>query len=200
MFCMYLQQLCSWHSMSQGSFLPQLTLSAHWTKDAGTALRWLQPVVAGTHCPAVTAPSMPTHSCSWGSDPVVEEQPFQLWMQAEWGKHFWRWSSSMPSTPDMSHQGWSHLPWPAGDTLPNMSQGSIGLLCRQGTLLACVHPGIHQDPLILLCKAASKPISPWHLLVHGVVSLQVQDLARPPGWNSQVYYQPISPVAGPSGW
>lgn len=46
-----------------------------------------------------------------------------------------------------------------------------------GTLLAPVKAGVHQDPLILLCKDTSEPDSPCHILVPGVVPPQRQDLA-----------------------
>lgn len=38
-----------------------------------------------------------------------------------------------------------------------------------------VQLGVHQDPQVLFCRAAFQLVSPQHILVHGVVVLQVQE-------------------------
>jgi len=50
-----------------------------------------------------------------------------------------------------------HLPRPAGNTLPSTAQGSAGLPCCKGTLLAHGQLGVHQD---LSCWAGSQLVSP----------------------------------------
>jgi len=57
-----------------------------------------------------------------------------------------------------AHQCWAegkvHLPWPAGKVLYSAAQGPVGCLCCKGALLAHGQLGVHQDPQVLLCRAA----------------------------------------------
>jgi len=81
-----------------------------------------------------------------------------------------------------SHQGRvegeKNLPRPAGHTLLNAPQETIGLLGNQGTLLAHGQLVIHQDTHFHLHRAAFHQVSPEPILVHGVIPPQVQDPAE----------------------
>lgn len=47
-----------------------------------------------------------------------------------------------------------HLPWPAGDALPNAALEAVGFLCCKDILLAYAQLVVHQDPRGRSCKAA----------------------------------------------
>ncbi|KAK4828339.1 hypothetical protein QYF61_026000 [Mycteria americana] len=70
----------------------------------------------------------------------------------------------------------------------------------QGTLLAHVQLGVHQDPQVLVCQAAFQTDSPQSVLVHGVSSPghgippQVQDFALP---LVELHEVPVSPFLQP---
>jgi len=66
-------------------------------------------------------------------------------------------------------EGKDHLPWPAGNALPNAAQDTICRLCSKGTLLSHAHLGVHQDPQVLFCSAAFQLASPQHVLVPKVI-------------------------------
>ena len=70
-----------------------------------------------------------------------------------------------------------NLPRPAAHTPPNAPQDPIGFLGSQGTLLAHDHLVTHQDSQVPLCRAALQQVRPKPVLMHGVVSAQVQDPA-----------------------
>ncbi|KAK4829782.1 LOW QUALITY PROTEIN: hypothetical protein QYF61_006581 [Mycteria americana] len=74
-------------------------------------------------------------------------------------------------------QGHNHFPSPAGCTIPDTSQDTIGLLGHLGTLPAHIHMAIDQHPQVLFHRAAFQPLCPKPVALHGVVVTQVQDLA-----------------------
>ena len=51
-------------------------------------------------------------------------------------------------------EGEDHLPQTAGNAVPNAPQDTVGLLGHKSTLLAHGQLVVHQDPHILLCRAA----------------------------------------------
>jgi len=74
-------------------------------------------------------------------------------------------------------QGHDHLPTPAGHTIPDTSQDSVGLLGHLGRLLAHVQLPVDQHPKVLLHQAAFQPLLPKPVALHGVVVTEVQDPA-----------------------
>ncbi|KAK4829578.1 hypothetical protein QYF61_005678 [Mycteria americana] len=74
-------------------------------------------------------------------------------------------------------QGHDHFPCPAGHTIPDTSQDTIGFLGHLGTLPAHVQPAVNQHPQVLLCQAAFQPLFPKPAALHGVAVTQVQDPA-----------------------
>jgi len=74
-------------------------------------------------------------------------------------------------------QGHDHLPTPAGHTIPDTSQGAIGLLGLPSTLLAHVQPAVYQLPKIFFRWAALQPLFPRPVVLHGFVVTKVQDPA-----------------------
>ncbi|KAK4817763.1 hypothetical protein QYF61_026986 [Mycteria americana] len=74
-------------------------------------------------------------------------------------------------------QGDNPFPSPAGHTIFITSQDAIGLLGHLGTLLAHIQPAVDQHPQVLLCWAASQPLFPKPVALHGVFVTQVQDPA-----------------------
>ena len=74
-------------------------------------------------------------------------------------------------------QGHSHLPGPAGYTIPDTSQDAAGLLGHLGTLLAHVQASIKQHPQILILCTAFEPLCPKPVALHGVIVAKVQDPA-----------------------
>ncbi|KAK4810577.1 hypothetical protein QYF61_007314 [Mycteria americana] len=74
-------------------------------------------------------------------------------------------------------QGHDHFPSPAGHTIFDTSQDAIGFLGHLGTLLAHIQAAVNKHPQVLLCLAAFQPLFPKPVALHGVVVVQVQDLA-----------------------
>ncbi|KAK4830248.1 hypothetical protein QYF61_009315 [Mycteria americana] len=74
-------------------------------------------------------------------------------------------------------QGHDHFPSPGGHAISDTSQDAIGFLGRLGTLLAYIQPAVKQRSQVLLCQAAFQPLFPKPVALHGVVVIQVQDLA-----------------------
>ncbi|KAK4829641.1 hypothetical protein QYF61_005934 [Mycteria americana] len=74
-------------------------------------------------------------------------------------------------------QGHDHCPTPAGHAIPDTSQNAVGFLGHLGTLPAHIHPAVDQHPQVLLCLAASQPLFPKPVALHGVAVTQAQDLA-----------------------
>jgi len=68
-------------------------------------------------------------------------------------------------------------PSTTGNAPPNAAQDTIHLLCRKGTWLVHIQPGVHQDPQVLLCQAAFQLGGPQPVLVLGVVPSQGQGFA-----------------------
>lgn len=89
-----------------------------------------------------------------------------------------------PSTglraPVLSEQGSAerkdHLPYPAGNSLPDAAQDNICLPCCQGTLLARAQLCVHQNHF---WKAVFQLFGPQLLLVHAVVPPSMQDFVLP---------------------
>ncbi|KAK4815224.1 hypothetical protein QYF61_022871 [Mycteria americana] len=79
-----------------------------------------------------------------------------------------------------SHQsgveGQDHLPRPAGHAALDAAQGRVGFLGFERTLPAHGQLFIHQDPQVLLHRAALNPFIPQPVLIPGVAPTQVQDL------------------------
>ncbi|KAK4822326.1 hypothetical protein QYF61_013025 [Mycteria americana] len=80
-------------------------------------------------------------------------------------------ASPVPST------GAHHCFSPAGHSIPDTSQDTIGLLGHLGTLLAHIQLAVNQHPQVLLCWAAFQPLFPKPVALHGVAVTQVQDPA-----------------------
>ncbi|KAK4833077.1 hypothetical protein QYF61_027739 [Mycteria americana] len=74
-------------------------------------------------------------------------------------------------------QGHDHFPSPAGHTISDTSQDTIGLLGHLGTLLAHIQAAVNQHPQVLFCLSAFQPLFPKPVALHGVIVTQVQDLA-----------------------
>ncbi|KAK4810060.1 hypothetical protein QYF61_007224 [Mycteria americana] len=74
-------------------------------------------------------------------------------------------------------QGHNHCPSPAGHTVSDTSQDAIGFLGHLGTQLAHVQLADNQHSQVLLCWAAFQPLFPRPVVLHGVVVMEVQDLA-----------------------
>lgn len=86
----------------------------------------------------------------------------------------------------------NHLPWPAGNAVPNAGQEvNFGQLCGKGALLARVQFVTHTK--ILLWRAAFKSISPQCLVVHRVIHPQLPrtSCCRTP-WGSHLPSSPVS--------
>ena len=56
-------------------------------------------------------------------------------------------------------EGDNHLPLRAGHLFLNAAQNTVGLPGRKRTMLAHVQLLVHQDPQVLLCRAALKEFS-----------------------------------------
>lgn len=73
-------------------------------------------------------------------------------------------------------EGKDHFPWPPRNILPNTAQETLGLFllwgCIAGSCSSCYPPGLSQ-------QAAFQPLSPQHVLVHGINPPQMQSLALP---------------------
>ncbi|KAK4825953.1 LOW QUALITY PROTEIN: hypothetical protein QYF61_003471 [Mycteria americana] len=74
-------------------------------------------------------------------------------------------------------QGDNHFPSPAGHGISDTSQDAIGLLGHLVTLLACIQSAVNQHPQVLFHQAAFQPLFPKPVALHGLVVVQVQDLA-----------------------
>lgn len=57
-----------------------------------------------------------------------------------------------------SIEGNNHFPQTVACTLANMAQYVVHLMCHKGTL-PCFPFSVHQDPLILFCKAFSQSVA-----------------------------------------
>lgn len=86
-----------------------------------------------------------------------------------------------------------HFSWPAGYTLSNSAQSVVVLPCCKGALAAHVQPVSHHHPQLLLCQAASWPVSSQPVLLHRVVQSQVKDCLCL-CWTSGGLLQPVSPA------
>ena len=73
-------------------------------------------------------------------------------------------------------EGDDHLPLPAGHPLFNAAQNTIGLLGLKHTLLAHFQLLVHQDPQVLLCRAALKEFFSQSIVISGIATTQVQHL------------------------
>ena len=67
-------------------------------------------------------------------------------------------------------EGKDPLPRPAGNTLPNAAQGTVGLLCCDDALLAHGQPGVYQDTQVLSaellpCQSAPACVVAWGLFL-----------------------------------
>jgi len=80
-----------------------------------------------------------------------------------------------------SHQsrveGQNHLPQRAGHAAFDAAQDTVGLLGCESTRSAQVQLLIHQYPKLLLSRSALNPFIAQYVLIPGVASTQVQDLA-----------------------
>ncbi|KAK4829404.1 hypothetical protein QYF61_003885 [Mycteria americana] len=74
-------------------------------------------------------------------------------------------------------QGHDHFPSPAGHAIFDTSQDAIGFLGHLGALPAHIQVAVNQHPQVLFCLAASQPLFPKPVALHGVAVAQVQDLA-----------------------
>lgn len=81
----------------------------------------------------------------------------------------------------------------AGSALTNAAQMGAGL-CHKGTLLAHSQLGVHRDPQVPLHKATFQSFVSQCVLVLGVTSLQMQDVAFP---VDELRVIPLSPVLQP---
>lgn len=72
----------------------------------------------------------------------------------------------------------NHLPRPTDSAL-DAAQGAGGLLCPESTWLVHGQLDVHQDPQLLLCRAAGQPVGthPVPVLVLGADSSLAQDFA-----------------------
>ncbi|KAF1539665.1 Clusterin-associated protein 1, partial [Eudyptula minor] len=66
---------------------------------------------------------------------------------------------------------------PAGHTVSDTGQNTIGLLGRLGTLLAHVQPAVDQHPQVLFRQAAFQPLFPKPVALHG--EARTESIARP---------------------
>ncbi|KAK4824875.1 hypothetical protein QYF61_021082 [Mycteria americana] len=71
-------------------------------------------------------------------------------------------------------------------------EDTISLLCHNGTSLAHVQLGVHQDPWIFFCQGASQPVGPQP--VPGVVPPHVQDFALA---FAELHVVPVRPFPQP---
>jgi len=74
------------------------------------------------------------------------------------------------------HTWGNHLLVPAGNTISHISQDSIGLLDRLGTLLAHVHTSINQCLEIYFFYTVFQPLCPMLMRLPGVVVVTAQGL------------------------
>ena len=74
-------------------------------------------------------------------------------------------------------QGDNPFPRPAGHAISDTSQDAVGLLGHLGILPAHIQLAVDQHPQVLFCWAASQPLFPKPVALHGVVLSQVQDPA-----------------------
>ena len=86
---------------------------------------------------------------------------------------------------DTALQIWSHCCWvekkdhgcqPAGDAFPDAAQDTVGLPCCKGTLLPYSQLDVHQDPQVLLCKAAFQLVGPQPIRLCGVTPFSGAEL------------------------
>ncbi|XP_048790014.1 uncharacterized protein LOC125688256 [Lagopus muta] len=92
----------------------------------------------------------------------------------------------------------NHLPVPAGHPSPDGAQDPICLLSCQSALLAHIQSLVHQDPQVLLCRAALKDRSSQPVQVPGVLPAQMQNLALCRVEPHQVHPSPaLQPVEVP---
>lgn len=99
-------------------------------------------------------------------------------------------SPAPDSTPDVSHQwlaeGRDYFPRPASNIQPNATQPAIGRLCHEGTLLAPVQPGVHQDLQVPFCKATFHMVSPRPVVAHGGYLSSGTQLCNSFYWDSHL--------------
>ena len=74
-------------------------------------------------------------------------------------------------------KGQNHLPHTASHASLDADQGTVGFLGCEGTLLAQIQLHIHQYPQVLFGRAVLSPVIPQLVLIVGVASIQVQNLA-----------------------
>jgi len=74
-------------------------------------------------------------------------------------------------------EGQNHLLSPAGHASLDAAQDTVGLLGCKRTFSPPVQLFIHQYPWVLLKRAALNPFFPQPVLIPGVATTQVQDLA-----------------------
>ena len=72
-------------------------------------------------------------------------------------------------------EGRDYLPLSAGNAFPNAILDIISLRYSKGTLQAHGQLGVHQDPQVLFCRAASQLSGLQHVPVPGVVSPLAED-------------------------
>lgn len=76
-------------------------------------------------------------------------------------------------------EGKDHFPGFVGYAPPITAQDVFGLLCCKGTLLTHVQLVGKPDPQVPFYRAVSYTVSPQLVLLHGVISSWMQDLAFP---------------------
>ncbi|TRZ07980.1 hypothetical protein HGM15179_019125 [Zosterops borbonicus] len=74
-------------------------------------------------------------------------------------------------------QGKNDLPGPAGHTIPDTGQDSIGPLGHQGTLLAHVQSAADQYPQVPFFLGTVQPHHPQLIMLQGVIVAKMQHLA-----------------------
>ena len=74
-------------------------------------------------------------------------------------------------------EGDNPLPPPAGHSSVHAVQDSVHLLSCKCTLLAHVELFVHQNPQVLLCRAALNVFSTQSVHISGIAPAQVQQLA-----------------------
>jgi len=103
-----------------------------------------------------------------------------------------------------SHQsraeGQNPLPQPAGHSSLDAAQDMVGLLSCEWTLVAHIKLLIHQDPHVLLSRAALHPFIPQPVLIAGVAPIQMQDFALGLLELCEVDGPTSQTCPDPSGW
>ena len=82
-------------------------------------------------------------------------------------------------------EGIGHFPVLSGYALASAAWYAVSLCCHKGTLLNHVQPVVLQHPWVF-CKVVFSPVSAHPVVLHGVITYQVQGSCQPIHWPANV--------------